>query len=36
MKWIPNPLISGLALGMATIPMVAHAKVYLSIDQAKK
>lgn len=36
MKWIPNPLISSLALGMATIPMVAHAKVYLSIDQAKK
>ena len=36
MKWNPNPLISGLALGMATIPMVAHAKLYLSIDQAKK
>lgn len=36
MKWIPNPLVSGFVLGMATIPMVAHAKVYLSVDQAKK
>ena len=40
MKWIPNPcvanLVSGLALSLATIPVVAHAKVYLSVDQAKK
>ena len=36
MRWMPNSLASGLILGVATIPMVAHAKIYLSIDQAKK
>jgi len=40
MRWIPNPLVanlvSGFALTMAAIPVVAHAKVYLSVDQAKK
>jgi len=36
MRWMPNSVVSGLMLGVATIPMVAHAKIYLSIDQAKK
>ena len=36
MKWTVNPLAASLFLGMATIPMVVHAKVYLSVEQAKK
>jgi hypothetical protein len=35
MNWQPNPL---LALGIAavTLPIVAHAKIYVSIEQAQK
>ncbi len=36
MKWLPNPVVSGIMLGVAAMPMVAHAKVYLSVDQVKK
>ena len=36
MKWLPNPVVSGIMLGVAAMPLVTHAKVFLSVDQVKK
>jgi hypothetical protein len=35
MLWKPNPLII-IGLALATAPIVAHAKIYVSIEQAQK
>ena len=35
MNWKPNPLFI-IGIVAATIPIVAHAKIYVSIDQAQK
>jgi hypothetical protein len=35
MNWKPNPLLA-LSITIATVPMVAHAKIYVSVEQAQK
>lgn len=35
MHWKPNPLLI-MSLAAATIPIVAHAKIYASVEQAQK
>jgi Na+-translocating ferredoxin:NAD+ oxidoreductase RnfG subunit len=35
MNWKPNPLFA-IGLAAVTMPIVAHAKIYLSIEQAQK
>lgn len=36
MRWNPVALVSIAAIGGGMIPLVAHAKIYLSIEQAQK
>ena len=35
MNWKPNPLFA-IGLAAATMPIVAHAKIYISVEQAQK
>jgi hypothetical protein len=35
MNWKPNPLLA-FGIAVTTLPMVAHAKIYVSVEQAQK
>ena len=36
MKWTPNVLASAIFIGGLATPLVAHSKIYLSVEQAQK
>lgn len=36
MKWTPSLLASVMCVGGASMPIVAHAKIYMSVEQAQK